>query len=127
MFNYPRVFQHDNGSEYKSEMTKLREKQKADVRRATTNHKHTHAAFPKAFGKELAKQLPKPTNGKNLQDPEKVLAILIKNLNSIVNKINSTKSSMVDMKPKVAIELDYVKLDKCETCPKELVLSEDIH
>ena len=58
-----------------------------------------------------------------LQDPEKFSAILIKNLNKIVNKINSTKSSMTDMKPKDTIKLDTVPLDK--TYPEETVLPED--
>ena len=58
-----------------------------------------------------------------LQDPEKFSAILIKNLNKIVNKINSTKSSMTDMKPKDTIKLDIVPLDK--TYPEETVLPKD--
>ena len=40
-----------------------------------------------------------------------------------MNKINNTKSLMIGMKPKDAIKLDTVPLDK--TYPKETVLSED--
>ena len=58
-----------------------------------------------------------------LQDPEKVSAIWVKNLNSIVNNMNNTKSSMIDMKAKNAIKLDTVQLDK--TYPEEGVLPED--
>ena len=47
-----------------------------------------------------------------LQDPEKVLTIWIKNLNKIVKKMNNTISSMIDVKPKDAIKLDTVPLDK---------------
>ena len=36
----------------------------------------------------------------------------VKNLNKIVKKMNNTKSSMIDMKPKYAIKLDNLPLDK---------------
>ena len=58
-----------------------------------------------------------------LQDPEKVSIIWVKNLNQIVNKMNYTKSSMIDMNPKDAIKLDTVPLDK--TYPEQTVLPED--
>ena len=58
-----------------------------------------------------------------LQDPEKISTIWVKNLNKIVNKMNNTVSSMIGMKPKDAIKLDTVPLDK--TCPNETVLPED--
>ena len=47
----------------------------------------------------------------------------LKILNEIVNKINNTKSSMTDMKPKDATKLDTVPVDK--TNPKETVLPKD--
>ena len=49
VFKYPRVFQCDNGSEFKNEVTKLLEKRDADIRRATTKYKDTHTAFVEAF------------------------------------------------------------------------------
>ena len=58
-----------------------------------------------------------------LQDLEKVSAIWVKNLNTIVNKINNTALPMIGMRPKDAIKLDTVPLDK--TYPKETVLPED--
>ena len=85
--------------------------------------KHTHTAFVEAFNKELTKLLFKPMDAQDLQDLERVSTIWVKNLNSIVNKMNNTKSSMVDMKPKDAIKLDTAKLDK--TYPEESVLLED--
>ena len=51
-------------------------------------------------------------DAQELQDPEKVSAIWVKNLNKIVNKMNNTVSSMIGMKPKDAIKLDTVRLDK---------------
>ena len=76
-----------------------------------------------AFNKEVTKLLFKPMDVQELQDPEKVSIVWVKNLNKIVNKMNNAKSSMIDMKPKDAIKLDTVLLDK--TCPEETVLPED--
>ena len=68
---YLKVFQCDNGPEFKSEVTKLLKKPNADIRRATAKYKHSHTAFMKAFSKELAKLLFKPMDAQELQDPEK--------------------------------------------------------
>ena len=122
-FKYPKVFQCDNGSEFKNEVTKLFEKHNVDIRRATTKYKHTHTAFVEAFNRELAKLLFKPMDAQELQDQEKVSTIWVKNLNKIVNKMNNIVSSMIDMKPKDAIELDAVPLDK--KYPEETVVPED--
>ena len=37
-----KVFQYDNGPEFKNEVTKLLKKHNVDIRRATTKYKHTH-------------------------------------------------------------------------------------
>ena len=112
VFKYPKTFQCDNGSEFKNEVTKLLEKHSAEIRRATTKYKHTHTAFVEAFNKELAKLLFKPMDAQELQDSEKVSTIWVKNLNKTVNKMTNTVSSMIGMKPKDAIKLDTVPLDK---------------
>ena len=104
-------------------MTKLLEKHNVDIRRATTKYKHTHTVLVEAFNKELEKLLLKPMNAQELQDPEKVSTIWVKNLNKIVNKMNNTISSVIDMKPKDAIKLGTVPLGK--KYPEETVLSED--
>ena len=52
VFEYPKTFQFDNGSEFKNEVTKLLEKHNVEIRRATTKYKHTHTAFVEAFSKE---------------------------------------------------------------------------
>ena len=104
-------------------MTKLLEKHNIYIRRAITKYKHTHSAFVEAFNKELAKLLFKPMDVQELQDPEKVSAIWVKNLNKIVNKMNNTVSSMIGLRPKDAIKLDAFSLDK--KYPEETVLPED--
>ena len=76
-----------------------------------------------AFNRELAKLSFKPTDAQELHDHQKVSTTWVKNLNKIVCKMNNTKSSMIDMKPKDAIKLDTVPLDK--TYSEETVLPED--
>ena len=44
MFRYPKTFQRDDESEFKNEVTKLLEKHKVEIPRATTKYKHTHTA-----------------------------------------------------------------------------------
>ena len=92
LFKYPKTFQCDNGSELKKEVTKLLEKQNVDIRRETMKYKHIYTAFVEAFIKELAKLLFKLIDAQELQDPEKVSTIWVKNLNKIVNKMNNTVS-----------------------------------
>ena len=123
VFKYPKVFQCDNGPEFKNEVIYLLEKHNFDIRRTTTKYKHTHTAFVEAFNKELAKLLFKPMDAQELQDPEKVSTVWVRNLNKIVNKMDNTISSMIGMKPKDAIKLGTVPLDK--TYPEETVLPED--
>ena len=73
--------------------------------------------------RSLAKLLFKPIDDQELQDSEKISTIWVKNLNKIVKKMNNTKLSMIDMKPKDVIKLGTVPLD--ETYPEETVLTED--
>ena len=65
----------------------------------------------------------KPIDAQELQDPENISTIWVKNLNKIVNKMNNTVSLMIGMKPKDVIKLDTVPLDK--TYPEETVLPND--
>ena len=112
MFKYTKTFQCDNGSEFKNEVTKLLENKYLEIPRATRKYKHTHVliflCFVKAFNKELAKLLFKAIDAQELQDPEKISTIWIKNFNKTVNKTNNTVSSMIDTKPRDAIKLDTV-------------------
>ena len=52
---YPKIFQCDNGSEFKGEVTKMLEKQEVNIRRLMTKYKHTHTAFVEALNKILAR------------------------------------------------------------------------
>ena len=88
------------------------EKHSTEIRRTATKYKHTHTAFLEALNKNLAKLLFKPIDAQEFQDPEKVLAIWVKNLNRIVKKMNNAEPSMIGMKPKDVIKLDIVPLDE---------------
>ena len=55
--SYHKVFQCDNGSEFKAEVPKMLEKHGVMIECATMKHKHTHMAFIKALNKLLAEQV----------------------------------------------------------------------
>ena len=99
-FKYPEVIYCDIGSEFKNNVARLLEKHDLDIRRTINKYKHTHTVFAEAFNKELEKQLFKSMDAQELQDPGKVATIWVKNMNPIVKKIISTKSSMTGIKPK---------------------------
>ena len=69
---FPKIFQCDNGSEFKGEVTKTLEKQKVKIWRVTTKYKHTHTAFVEALNKILAERLFKVQDAQELNDLEKV-------------------------------------------------------
>ena len=48
---YPKIFQCDNGSEFKGEVAKMLEKNEVKIQRVTTKYKHTHTAFVEALNK----------------------------------------------------------------------------
>ena len=58
-----------------------------------------------------------------LQNPKKVSTIWFKNVDPAMKRLSNTISSMIGMKPKDAIKLDIVPLDKAY--PEETVLRED--
>ena len=100
---YPKIFQCDNGSQFKGEVTKMLEKQEVKIRRVTTKYKHTHTAFVKALNKILAERLFKVQDAQELNDSEKVSSRWVKHL-------YDTETEMTGMKPKDAIKLEEVPL-----------------
>ena len=67
---YPKIFQCDNFSKFRGEMTKMLEKHKVKIRRVTTKYTHTHTAFVEALNKILAERLFKVQDAQELNDPE---------------------------------------------------------
>ena len=71
---YPKIFQCDNGSKFKAEVTKLLEKHEVMIQRPTTKYKHAHTAFVEALNKMLTERLFKVQDAQELNDPDKVSA-----------------------------------------------------
>ena len=122
---YPKIFQCDNGSEFKGDVTKMLEKNEVKIRRLTTKYKHSHTAFVEALNKILAERLFKVQDAQELNDPEKVSAIWVKHLYGLVDELNDTETEMIGIKPKDEIKLDGVLLVNRESYPPEEVPPED--
>ena len=71
---YPKIFQCDNGSEFKAGVTKLLEKHGVKIQCVTMEYKHTHTAFVEFLNKILAERLFKVQDAQELNDPDKVAA-----------------------------------------------------
>ena len=67
---WPEVFQCDNGSEFKADVTKLLEAHDGKINRVTTKYKHRHTAFIESFNKMLQKKFVVVMNAKKLQTGE---------------------------------------------------------
>ena len=122
---YPKIFQCDNGSEFKGDVTKMLEKNEVKIWRVMTKYKHTHTAFVEVLNKILAERVFKVQDAQELNDPEKVSSRWVKHLYGLVDELNDTTTEMIGMKPKDAIELDEVPLVNLESYPPEGVLPED--
>ena len=116
---YPKIFQCDNGSEFKGDVTKMLEKNEVKIQQVTTKYKHTHTAFVEALNKILAERLFKVQDAQELNDPEKVSATWVKHLYGLVDELNGTTTEMIEMRPMDAIKLDEVPLVKREAYPPE--------
>ena len=90
---FPKIFQCDNGSEFKAKVTKILEKHEVTIQRTTTKYKHTHTAFVEALNKILTEQLFKVQDAQELNDPEKVSATWVKHLYGLVDKVHDTNSN----------------------------------
>ena len=121
---YPKIFQCDNGSEFKLEVTKMLEKQEVKIQQVMTKYKHTHTAFVEALNKILAERLFKVQDAQELNDPEKVSSRWVKHLYGLVDELD-TETEMIGMKPKDAIKLKEVPLVARKSYPPEEVLPED--
>ena len=120
---FPEVFQCDNGSEFKGDVTKLLEEHDVKINRVTTKYKHTHTAFVESFNKILAEKLFIVMDMKELQteeDSEKWFKHL---LSGVVNELNKEKNSMTVLAPATAIKRKIVELK--HKYPPEDVLPKD--
>ena len=122
---HPKIFQCNNGSEFKGEVTKMLEKQEVKIQRVTIKFKHAHTAFVEALNKILTERLFKGQDAQELNDPEQVSSRWVKHLYGFVDELNDTKTEMIGMKPSDAIKLNQVPLVKLESYPPEDKLPED--
>ena len=122
---YPKIFQFNNGSKLKGEVTKMLEKQEVKIQRVTTKYKHTHTAFVEALNKILTERLFKVQDAQELNDLEKVSSRWVKHLYGLVDELNDMQTEMIGIKPKDAIKLKEVPLVTRESYPPEEVLPED--
>ena len=102
-FMYPKIFQCDNGSEFKAEVTKMLEKHGVKIQQVTRKYKHTHTAFVKVLNKILAERLFKVQDAQELNDHERVSATWVKRLYGLVDELNDMQTEMIGIKPKDAI------------------------
>ena len=86
----PKIFQCDNGSKFKGDVTKMLEKNEVKIRRVTTKYKHTHTAFVEALNKVLTERLFKVQDAQELNDPKKVSSRWVKHLYGLVDELNDT-------------------------------------
>ena len=95
---YPKIFQCDNGSEFKGDVTKILEKNEVRIRHVMMKYKHTLTAFVEALNKILAERLFKVQDTQELNDPEKVSSRWIKHLYGLVDELNDTETEMIGMR-----------------------------
>ena len=107
---YPSIFQCDNVSEFKGEVTKMLEKQEVKIRQVMTKYAHTHTAFVEALNKIVTERLFRVQDAQELNDPEQVSSRWVKHLYGLVDELNNTETEMIGMKPKDAIKLNEVPL-----------------
>ena len=107
---YPKIFQCDNDSEFKGDVTKMLENNEVKIRQVTTKYKHIHTAFVEALNKILAERLFKVQDAQELNDAEKGSSRWVKHLYGLVDELNDMETEMIGMKPKNAIKLKEVPL-----------------
>ena len=105
IFKYPTVFQFNNASKFKSDVTKLIEKHNAGILTATIKYKHIQS-FCRSLAQRVGKTVIKAHGWSR-----STKAVWIKNLNSVVNKMKNTKSLKIEMTLKYAIKLHIVDYD----------------
>ena len=84
---YPKIFQCDNGSGFKVEVTKMLDMHEVIIRHITAKFKHTHTSFVEALNKIFAMELFKVHDAQELNDPEKVSSTWVKHLYGLTDNL----------------------------------------
>ena len=122
---YPKIFQCDNGSEFKGEVAKLLGGRDVEIRRTTTKYKHTHTAFVESFNKVLSVSLFKIQDAIELNDPKKIATSWVKHLYNAVNQLNNVKNRITGVMPVDAVKMKDVAIVDRVTFPPETILQQD--
>ena len=138
VFKYPKLFQCDNGSEFKSDVSKLLEKHNVDIRRTTTKYKELWNPLTKSWQnscsspwmlKSFKTQYQHKYQDKYQQFGLKILTALETRFLCIQSKYRKirTRKKSVFGHPSCsdAIKRCIIKLDKSEKNPEESVQPED--
>ena len=122
---YPSIFQCDNGSEFKGEVTKMLEMQ--EVKISASNNEICPYSHNICGSSEQNphREVIQGQDAQELNDPEKVSSRWVKHLYGLVDELNDMETEMIGMKPKDAIKLNEVPLVTRESYPEEEVLPED--
>ena len=88
VFKYPKGFKSNNGSEFENNMTKLLKNTMLTLEEKQKIQSYSHSLV-EVFNKEFEKYLFKATDAQELQNPEKVATVWVKNLDISVNKIKT--------------------------------------
>ena len=74
------MFQCDNESEFKLDVTKLLEENDVEIKWETTKYQHTHTAFVENLNEILPEKLFKIQGSQELNDPDKFSSVWVKYL-----------------------------------------------
>ena len=105
---YPKIFQCDNGSEFKRPVTDLLEKKKVEIRRFTAKYNHSHTDFVENLNLLLATGLFKIMNAQELNQKGKTSTTWVKHVYETIDKFNNTVVRSTGEKPIDAIKIDKV-------------------
>ena len=76
---------------------KLLESHSVEIKRATTKYKNAQTAFVEAFNKELPKELFNPMDAQELNDPDKISQMWVRNLENTVKRMSNSKTAMIEI------------------------------
>ena len=109
---YPKIFQCDNGGEFKGETKRLLESHGTRVRAEVTKYNHSHTAFVESLNRVIAERLFRIQDAQELES-DKTSTTWVKHLYSLVDELNGKVSGVTDMKP-----IDAIKKKNCITDQK---------
>ena len=115
---YPKIFQCDNGGEFKGETRQILESHGVRVRAEVTKYNHSHTAFVESLNRVIAERLFRIQDAQELAN-DKTSTTWVKHLYSLVDELNKKVSEVTDMKPIDAIKKETVSQTINDYPPEE--------